>query len=302
MKAIHELALRSMKIKVLREGLWNSIESTELVPGDVIEIPQGCEIPCDVVLVSGGCIMDEATLTGESIPVIKDPLPYIEDQIYNIEFDKRHSLYEGTKVIQTRNYGGTNVIGIVTRIGFSTMKGKMVRSILFPKPNKFKFYRDSIRFVGVLAIIAFTGFLICMPIMLLKGIPVGQVFIRCLDLITVTVPPSLPACMNVGTAFAIQRLRKNGIFCIAPPRVNVAGKIDIYCFDKTGTLTEDGMILIGVQPSNGHDMEALHENPQELQGNSKKLVECMASCHSLTIVNNKLIGDTQDLQIFNRTG
>jgi cation-transporting P-type ATPase 13A2 len=60
-------------------------------------------------------------------------------------------------------------------------------------------------------------------------------------LITIAVPPALPAAMSIGVAFAVQRLRRAQIFCISPPRVNVSGMIQLMVFDKTGTLTEDGL-------------------------------------------------------------
>jgi len=68
-----------------------------------------------------------------------------------------------------------------------------------------------------------------------------------LDLITVTVPPALPATMSVGAAFAIYRLKKSEIFCISPPRINISGMIQIMVFDKTGTLTEDGLMIFGIR-------------------------------------------------------
>jgi P-type E1-E2 ATPase len=70
-----------------------------------------------------------------------------------------------------------------------------------------------------------------------------------LDLITIAVPPSLPAAMTVGTAFALARLKKQEIFCISPPRVNVSGKLETIVFDKTGTLTEEGMSVHQVLPA-----------------------------------------------------
>jgi P-type E1-E2 ATPase len=64
---------------------------------------------------------------------------------------------------------------------------------------------------------------------------------RSLNLITITVPPALPAAMTVGIVFAIGRLKKQKIYCISPPRVNIAGRVNLMVFDKTGTLTEDGL-------------------------------------------------------------
>ena len=68
---------------------------------------------------------------------------------------------------------------------------------------------------------------------------------RSLDLITITVPPALPAAMTCGTVFAISRLKKSKIFCISPPRVNLAGRVTTFAFDKTGTLTEEGLSVQG---------------------------------------------------------
>ena len=66
----------------MRSGDENKLtlmESTELVPGDVIEVPENISMPCDLVLLSGSCIVNESMLTGESIPVIKTSLPFMND-------------------------------------------------------------------------------------------------------------------------------------------------------------------------------------------------------------------------------
>lgn len=60
--------------------------------------------------------------------------------------------------------------------------------------------------------------------------------IRTLDIITIVVPPALPAAMTVGTVYSQNRLKKLGIFCISPPRINIGGKIKLACFDKVSGL------------------------------------------------------------------
>ena len=62
----------------------------------------------------------------------------------------------------------------------------------------------------------------------------GQMIKRLLDIVTIIVPPALPAAMTVGTVYAQNRLKKHGIFCISPPRINFCGRINIFCFDKVG--------------------------------------------------------------------
>jgi P-type E1-E2 ATPase len=80
------------------EGNLLEIDSSSLVPGDVVEIPENTAMPCDFVLLTGSCIVNESMLTGESIPVIKNPLPRTKD-ICNAEQDQKFTLYSGTKVI-----------------------------------------------------------------------------------------------------------------------------------------------------------------------------------------------------------
>lgn len=91
-----------------------------------------------------------------------------------------------------------------------------------------------------------------------------MVVVRALDLITIVVPPALPATLSIGTNFALSRLRKKKIFCISPQRVNVGGKLDVVCFDKTGTLTEDGLDVLGVRVvdkhNNTYDLSSITSN------------------------------------------
>jgi cation-transporting ATPase 13A3/4/5 len=128
------------------------------------------------------------------------------------------------------------------------------------------------------------------------------IVIRALDLITVVVPPALPATLSIGISFAIGRLRKFGIFCISPSRVNVGGKINVCCFDKTGTLTEDGLDILGVRglDRNGHRFGELQEDIRDLPLASGKatLLYALATCHSLQLVDGEVIGDPLDVKMF----
>lgn len=198
-------------------------------------------LPCDLVLLTGSAIVNEAMLTGESIPVIKASLPLISTEIYTAESAGKYTLFGGTSVIQTRNVGKEPVYGLVTSIGFLTTKGSLVRDILYPKEIKFRFYDDGMKFVGLMAMLAIVGFCCTLPLEIKKGTPWNSLVDRSLDLITVTVPPALPAAMTCGVVFAINRLKLQKIFCISPLRINLAGRVTTFTFDKTGTLTEDGL-------------------------------------------------------------
>lgn len=137
--------------------------------------------------------------------------------------------------------------------------------------------------------------------------------LRALDLITIVVPPALPATLSIGTSFAINRLKKLGIFCISPPRVNIGGKVDCMCFDKTGTLTEDGLDIHGIRAvtltEGGRKLfdqeckSVAHVDPNndDAQTTQSKIFQTMTTCHSLKIVNGELLGDPLDLKMFEFT-
>lgn len=93
------------------------------------------------------------------MPVTKTSLPNSVTQLYDDKEHARHTLFCGTHVIQTRYYGNERVYAVVVRTGYTTAKGNLVRSILYPTPVDFKFEQDSYKFVQLLAVIASIGFI-----------------------------------------------------------------------------------------------------------------------------------------------
>ncbi|KAK2552730.1 Polyamine-transporting ATPase 13A3 [Acropora cervicornis] len=309
---LKEMVALSETVTVLRNNAVQvEISSEDLVPGDVLVIPpKGAMIHCDAVLISGNCIVNESMLTGESVPVTKTPLPnakrspgYSEEEReqlpYNPERQKRHTLFSGTRVIQTRYYGRARVLAVVVRTGFSTTKGRLIRSILNPKPVGFKFFRDSMRFIGFLSVLALAGFSYSVYIFVKQGRSAGRIILNALDIITVAVPPALPAAMSVGTVYALQRLKKQQIYCINPSRINVCGKLKLFCFDKTGTLTEDGLDFLGVVPTDSARFGLLNCDSSSIT--QSRLLAAMACCHSLMVIDGQLTGDPLDLKMFQAT-
>ncbi|KAI3375135.1 hypothetical protein L3Q82_021654 [Scortum barcoo] len=280
--------------------------STELVPGDVIIIPaNGMIMPCDAALIHGTCIVNESMLTGESVPVTKTSLPSSGEEAarrYNMEEHKRHTLFCGTHVIQTRFYAGELVKAVVVRTGFSTEKGQLVRSILYPKPTDFKLYRDAYLFLLCLVGVAGIGFIYTIVLSIMNKVPAKTIIIESLDIITITVPPALPAAMTAGIVYAQRRLKQVGIFCISPQRINMCGQLNLVCFDKTGTLTEDGLDLWGIQRADEASFSPPESDVAKESLVNSAFVACMATCHSLTKIEGELSGDPLDLKMFSATG
>ncbi|NXX42490.1 AT132 ATPase, partial [Tricholaema leucomelas] len=302
---LQKMAKMSVGVRVHRpRGEEVVVSSVDLVPGDCISLPtDGSLVPCDAALLTGECMVNESMLTGESVPVMKTPLPagsQAASSIYSPEEHKRHTLFCGTQVIQAKAYVGGEVLAVVTRTGFCTAKGDLISSILYPKPVSFKFYKDAVKFVLFLAVLAFIGTLYSILVLVRNQVPVGQIIIRALDLITVIVPPALPAAMTVGTIYAQNRLKKQGIFCISPPRINLCGKVHLVCFDKTGTLTEEGLDVWGVVPLEDHRFMPIVREPRCLPAGP--LLYCLATCHTVALLRAQPVGDPVDLKMVESTG
>lgn len=135
--ALREQVQSASSVEVIREGIQVSICSTELVPGDVLVLPRhssGLMLECDAVLMTGSCIVDESMLTGESVPVPKMALVENSNSTYSPVVHKSNTLFSGTRVL-TAAASATEcaqVKAVVVRTGFSTAKGELARSILFP--------------------------------------------------------------------------------------------------------------------------------------------------------------------------
>ncbi|XP_072748287.1 polyamine-transporting ATPase 13A3 isoform X3 [Anoplolepis gracilipes] len=290
----------NVHVRVLRNtGIFENISSKELVPGDVIELPKHqATLVCDAVLLTGQCILNESMLTGESVPVRKTALPS-RHVLYNANEFTHHTLYSGTTIIQTKYHGDRPVLAKVIRTGYLTNRGGLIAAILYPPPADFKFDKDSYKFIGILAFIATLAVIYTVVTKLSRGITASDVTMKALDIITIVIPPALPAAMTVGKLYAQARLKHAQIYCINNKVINVSGSINCVCFDKTGTLTEDGLDMWGVVPcTNGvlgeaeTDISKLRDHP---------LFKGMLVCHSLTLINGKLCGDPLDVKMFEST-
>ncbi|XP_036059100.1 probable cation-transporting ATPase 13A4 isoform X3 [Onychomys torridus] len=242
---------------------------------------------------------------GESIPVTKTPLSQMASSApwkMQTEADpRRHVLFCGTEVIQARAAGSGTVRAVVLQTGFNTAKGDLVRSILYPKPMNFKLYRDAIRFLLCLVGTAAIGMIYTLCVYVLSGEPPEEVVRKALDVITIAVPPALPAALTTGIIYAQRRLKRKGIFCISPQRINVCGQLNLVCFDKTGTLTRGGLDPWGVVPCDQNGFQAVHSFASGKALPQGPLCAAMASCHSLILLDGTIQGDPMDLKMFEAT-
>ena len=248
-RRLADLAKSEQIVEALRGGVFILIPSMDLVPGDVVSISPGL-LPCDMVLMRGECIVDENMLTGESVPVRKVSYsPHSEGLGYSPEKNTNCTLFGGTLVAQSRAPRGQRTLGLVVRTRFYSSKGQLLRSILFPRSQPRRFVNDSIQFIAFMLIICVVIFSIAAINLKKAGATDLKVFIRFLDMVTIAVPPALPACLTIALVFSIGRLKKKEVFVTSPDRIAMAGQLDVIAFDKTGTLTEIGLDLHRILPA-----------------------------------------------------
>ncbi|GLI67792.1 hypothetical protein VaNZ11_012078 [Volvox africanus] len=295
MKRLADIAHFECEVDVLRSGEVVCLPSSSLVPGDLVVVGPST-LPCDMVLLRGECILDENMLTGESVPVRKVPYNPVADGLsYEPEKCPGCTLFGGTVVAQARASRNQKAVAMVCRTRFYSAKGQLLRSILFPREHEESFISDSLKFICGMLVLCLSLYVWAAVVLARNGASPSRIVVRFFDMITIAVPPALPACLTIATVLSIGRLRKKGIYVTSPDRITLAGQLDVICFDKTGTLTEQGLDLQGIVPIVDGRLHGMVANMTFLP---MQLVELLASCHGLARMGEALVGDPLDQKLF----
>ncbi|KAH7638542.1 cation-transporting atpase-like protein [Dermatophagoides farinae] len=298
-KKVHSTSM----VTVIRDSISVQKNSTELIPGDVIVLPKHSSnihymMECDAVLMTGSCIMDESMLTGESLPVPKVPLVDNPTSIYSSSIHKSNTLFSGTKLLNVYSKENIDVMAVVVRTGFSTTKGELARSILYPMQMNNNIKRQMIKMSIIFVfLIGIPSFIYTYYALSRFDFATTSIMIIVLDVGTFLIPPVLPAVLTSVNVHAQRRLKKKGIFCLNSQAIACAGEIDTMCFDKTGTLTEDTIDFAGIVPILNRKFQSILIDMKCLPADSI-IVKTMASCHSLVEYKGNIEGDDLDLKLF----
>ncbi|CAK80951.1 unnamed protein product (macronuclear) [Paramecium tetraurelia] len=294
---IRNMILFSTTVKVCQFESIVEKSSIDLSPGDIIIVEGNTKISCDCILIDGACVMNEAILTGESVPVNKTAL-LKTNNLFRQKENENSMLYCGTFCLRSYSNSNQPVKALVYQTGFQTLKGGLARSILFNVNQSFSFQRDSLKYLFVLAFLGVVQSVISLYLDFSNDATVGEAIINALELLTIIIPPALPTALAAGVSLALNRLEKQKIQCIKPDKVNVAAKVNICAFDKTGTLTELGLDVVGFRPIKGMGFD----KKVQISECDEISIEGMATCHSLSLIDNEVQGDPIDLNMFLQTG
>ncbi|AGN02572.1 P-type ATPase, translocating [Salinarchaeum sp. Harcht-Bsk1] len=232
LEALQDLA--SPTVTVRRGGAETRIAATEVVPGDVVVLGQGDVVPADCrILEAGSLEVDEAALTGESVPVEKSADPVDADA----PLAERSSMcYKGTNV--TRG----SATAVVVATGMETQVGEIATSLEQAENRQTPLQQDLDRLgkrLG-LAVVALSATIV--PLLVLGGgRSLVQSALTAVSLAVAAVPEGLPAVVTLTLALGVRKMAGEEALVRTLPAVEALGAIDVVCTDKTGTLTEGEM-------------------------------------------------------------
>lgn len=228
-------ALQVPLVRVRRDGEVQQISAEELIPGDIVLLEEGDSIPADGrVIESNNMRVEEAALTGESLPVDKNTKPITSEGKISLG-DRHNMLYMGTSV----NYG--RGVMLVTATGLRTEIGSIASMLQAVEKGETPLQRRLAQLGRVLTIGAICVVVIVFIAGLLQGIPAQQMFLIAVSLAVAAVPEGLPALVTIGLSLGASRMVARNALIRRLPSVETLGSVTVICSDKTGTLTRNEM-------------------------------------------------------------
>jgi calcium-translocating P-type ATPase len=234
----------SPECKVVRQGQTRQIEAIGLVPGDIVLLKSGDKVPADLrVLEANNFRVEEAPLTGESLPVEKDPAKVESGAPVG---DRASMVFSGTLVVAGRGRGVVVGTGAQTQIGHINQMLSEVNKLETPLLRQItKFGKILTMFILILA-----GLVLAYG-MLFQGQPFGEMFSAVVGIAVAAIPEGLPAVVTITLALGVQRMARRHAIIRRLPAVETLGSVSRICSDKTGTLTRNEMVVTSARTAQG---------------------------------------------------
>ncbi len=262
---------------VIRNSSIQNIPADEIVPGDIILIETGNYIPADARLISSiNLKIDEAMLTGESIPIEKNA-----DLILNPDTllaDRINMIYCGSFATSGRGKA------IVTSIGMNTQVGKIADMIMTNDDSETPLQKRLDHTGKILGLGALSICTLIFIMGLFKKIPPFEMFMTSVSLAVAAIPEGLPAIVTIVLAIGVRRMAKQNAIVKKLPAVETLGCANVICSDKTGTLTQNKMHVVEIK---------------NYLSDKSKLLEYACLCNNTILKNSETIGDATESALVN---
>jgi Ca2+-transporting ATPase len=224
------------KARVVRDGREKDIPGTELVPGDMVLLASGARVPADLRLIHTNELrIDEAMLTGESLPVEKHTAPLPQDNL--MAADQTNMAFMGTSVINGRAKGVVFATASATMLGAIAGEVRDIGLVRAPIQDKID------RFAKLIGLIVMVASGVLFAVGLFLGESVKEMFMVAVAAAVATIPEGLPIVVTIAMAAGVARMAKNNAIIRKLPAVETLGSTTVICSDKTGTLTRNEMTV-----------------------------------------------------------
>ncbi|MCE5340216.1 MAG: cation-translocating P-type ATPase [Planctomycetaceae bacterium] len=230
--------LSSPTSKTIRGGKPMNIPSSELVPGDIIELEAGDNVPadCRIAWITSNFSVAEASLTGESSPVQKTSFCLPEEEIPLAE--RANMVYAGTSVVSGRAKAIVVLTGMKTELGKIAGMIQDIKKETTPLQKKLEEFGKWI---------VYLCFILVAAVFLLEWLRSGKltidIFLTAVSLAVAAIPEGLPAVVTIALAIGVQRMVARHAIIRKLPAVEALGCATVICSDKTGTLTKNEMTV-----------------------------------------------------------
>ena len=230
-------------VHVVRDGAPKEIEVRELVPGDVIMVQEGDRVSADARLLSGSVEMDVSTLTGESLPVLREADPF---DTHGPILEARDLVFSGTNCTEGEATAVVFNTGMHTELGRIAALSQRVGHDESPLEKQVKHVARLIALVAVGMGVAF------IPLgTLLAGLSLGDAVNFAIGLLVANVPEGLLPTITLALAVGVRVLARKGVLVKRISAVETLGSTSVICTDKTGTLTLNRMRVVRDWTSQG---------------------------------------------------
>ena len=222
----------ALKAQARRDGQWQQLGAERLVPGDIVKVKSGDRIPADIRLIeSHGLRVDQAALTGESLPVGKLPAP-LEDKT---DLADRHCMiYSGSMVTNGQGLGVVAMTGSNTELGRISGMLEQVEVLTTPLLKRINRFAQWLTVI----ILVMAGLVVTLGA-LLHDLPLSEGLVAGIALAVAAIPEGLPAIITITLAIGVRQMAMRQAIIRRLPGVETLGAVTIICSDKTGTLTRN---------------------------------------------------------------